>query len=161
MNIMVKKTTPKTEEPLIAEAPATENVVAGSQSATTTPSTKSSKKQKQIVNGNVYVTISYNNTLIAVSDLSGNIIASSSAGLLGFKGSKKSTPYAAGMVARDAIEKAKRFGLTNVKLIVKGIGPAREAAIRSIATTGLNIVSLMDATPVPHNGVKASKPRRV
>ena len=109
MNIMVKKTTPKTEEPLIAEAPATENVVAGSQSATTTPSTKSSKKQKQIVNGNVYVTISYNNTLIAVSDLSGNIIASSSAGLLGFKGSKKSTPYAAGMVARDAIEKAKRL----------------------------------------------------
>src|SRR3990167_7416616 len=113
MNIMVKKTTPKTEEPLIAEAPATENVVAGSQSATTTPSTKSSKKQKQIVNGNVYVTISYNNTLIAVSDLSGNIIASSSAGLLGFKGSKKSIPYAACMFARNSFERAKQFGRTN------------------------------------------------
>lgn len=117
--------------------------------------------KKQVVNGVVNITVSYNNTLVAVADLQGNVIAFSSAGLMGFKGSKKSTPYAANLVAKDAVEKAKRFGLMNVRLVVKGVGPARESAVRGVAGTGLNISSIMDATPVPHNGVKASKPRRV
>lgn len=116
--------------------------------------------KKAVVNGVVHINISYNNTLIAVSDLQGNVIAFSSAGLLGFKSSKKSTPYAANLVAKDAVTKAQRFGLQNARIIVKGVGPARESAIRGIAGSGLNITSLMDATPVPHNGVKASKPRR-
>jgi len=120
---------------------------------------KSSKKQ--VLNGVVHVNISYNNTLVAVSDLKGNVVAFSSAGLLGFKGTKKSTPYAANLVAKDAIEKSKKFSLTNVRIVVKGVGPARESAIRGIAGTGLSITSIMDATPVPHNGVKAPKPRRV
>lgn len=117
--------------------------------------------KKQVLNGVVHINISYNNTLVAVSDTQGNVIAFSSAGLLGFRGSKKSTPYAANLVAKDAIEKSKRFGIMNVAITVKGVGPARESAIRGVAGTGLNITSLMDATPVPHNGVKASKPRRL
>jgi small subunit ribosomal protein S11 len=117
--------------------------------------------KKQVLNGVVHINISYNNTLVAVSDMQGNVLAFSSAGLLGFRGSKKSTPYAANLVAKDAIEKSKRFGLMNVAITVKGVGPARESAIRGVAGTGLNITSLMDATPVPHNGVKASKPRRL
>ncbi len=117
--------------------------------------------KKQVLNGIVHINISYNNTLIAISDLAGNVVAFSSAGLLGFKGSKKSTPYAANLVAKDVIEKSKRFGLMNVRIVVKGVGPARESAIRGIAGTGMNISSIMDTTPVPHNGVKSSKPRRI
>ncbi len=120
---------------------------------------KSSKKQ--VVNGVVHVSISYNNTIVAAADLQGNIVAWSSSGRLGFKGSKKSTPYAANLVAKDCVEKARAFNLTNIRIVVKGIGPARESAIRGLASTGLNILSIMDETPVAHNGVKARKPRRV
>jgi small subunit ribosomal protein S11 len=131
------------------EAPKADASVAGKRAA-----------KKSVVNGVVHINISYNNTLIAVSDLQGNVVAFSSAGLLGFKSSKKSTPYAANLVAKDVITKAQRFGLQNVRIVVKGVGPAREAAIRGVAGSGLNITSLMDATPVPHNGVKSAKPRR-
>ena len=117
--------------------------------------------KKQVLNGVVHIMISYNNTLISVSDLQGNVIAFSSAGLLGFRGSKKSTPYAANLVAKDVVDKARVFGLTNARVVVKGVGPARESAVRGVAGTGLNITSLMDETPVPHNGVKSPKPRRV
>jgi len=125
------------------------------------PAKAAKAPKKQVINGIAHINISYNNTLIAVSDLAGNVIAFSSAGLLGFKGSKKSTPYAANLVAKDAVEKAKRLGIMNVRIVVKGVGPARESAIRGIAGTGLNITSIMDETPVPHNGVKSPKPRRV
>lgn len=117
--------------------------------------------KKQVLNGIAHINISYNNTLVAISDLTGNVLAFSSSGLLGFKGSKKSTPYAANLVAKDAVEKSKRFGVMNVRIVVKGVGPARESAIRGIAGTGLNISSIMDKTPVPHNGVKSPKPRRI
>lgn len=120
-----------------------------------------SKVKKQVVNGIVNINISYNNTLIAVTDLQGNVLAFSSAGLMGFKGTKKSTPYAANLVAKDVIEKAKKFNLLNVRIVVKGVGPARESAVRGIAGTGINITSIVDNTPVPHNGVKAPKPRRI
>lgn len=123
-------------------------------------STRKSSK-KQVLNGVVHINISYNNTLIAISDTTGNVVAFSSAGLLGFKGSKKSTPYAANMVAKDVVEKAKKYNLTNARIVVKGVGPARESAVRGIAGTGLNITSIMDSTPVPHNGVKSPKPRRI
>ena len=117
--------------------------------------------KKQVINGVAHVNVSYNNTNICVTDQKGNVVAWSSAGLLGFKGTKKSTPYAANLVAKDCIEKAKKFNLTNVKIVVRGIGPARESSIRGIAGTGLNITSIMDVTPVAHNGVKAKKPRRL
>ncbi|HYU65076.1 MAG TPA: 30S ribosomal protein S11 [Candidatus Paceibacterota bacterium] len=117
--------------------------------------------KKQIINGVAHINVSYNNTIIVISDLTGNVAAWSSAGLLGFRGTKKSTPYAANLVAKDVIDKSQKFGLINLKIIVKGIGPARESAIRGIAGTGLNITAIMDETPIAHNGVKAKKPRRV
>lgn len=131
--------------------------------ATEGASSASSKKsaKKQVINGVAHVNVSYNNTNICVTDPKGNVVAWSSAGLLGFKGTKKSTPYAANLVAKDCIEKAKKFNLTNVKIMVRGIGPARESSIRGIAGTGLNITSIMDVTPVAHNGVKSKKPRRL
>lgn len=132
-----------------------------SDSAQTTTAAPKKTSKKQVINGVVQINISYNNTLIAITDSQGGLIAFSSAGLLGFKGSKKSTPYAANLVAKDVVEKAKRFGLQNIRVIVKGVGPARESAVRGIAGTGLNIISLMDATPIPHNGVKSAKSRRI
>jgi len=128
---------------------------------TSAPRGGSKRAKKQVLNGIVHISISYNNTLIGISDLGGNIFAFSSSGLLGFRGSKKSTPFAANLVAKDVVEKAKRFGLNSVKIIVKGVGPARESAVRGIAGTGLHVSSIMDATPVPHNGVKSPKPRRI
>ena len=97
----------------------------------------------------------------SITDLKGEVIAWSSAGTLGFKGTKKSTPYAANLVAKDCVEKAKKFNLTNIKVVVKGIGPGRESAIRGLAGTGINITSIMDSTPIAHNGVRLKKPRRV
>ncbi len=145
------------KEPKIEAATAPD--VASSVEAPAETTKKGSKKQ--VLNGVVNINISYNNTLVAISDLGGNVLCFSSAGLLGFKGSKKSTPYAANLVAKDAVEKSKRFGLMNVRIVVKGVGPARESAVRGIAGTGLNVSSIMDKTPVPHNGVKSPKPRRI
>lgn len=120
---------------------------------------KSSKKL--VLKGNIYISSSYNNTIVSVADSNGNVFAYSTAGTLGFKGARKSTPYAATLVGRDAVEKAKKFGFQEARVSVKGIGPGREAAIRGIASTGINITALIDATPVAHNGVRAAKPRRV
>ena len=122
---------------------------------------KKGSSKKQVINGVATVNISYNNTIISIADSIGQVIAFSSAGLLGFKGSKKSTPYAANMVAKDCFEKTKKFNLTNIKIVIKGVGPGRESAIRGLAGTGLNIISIMDATPIAHNGVRRPKPRRV
>ncbi|OGN06513.1 MAG: 30S ribosomal protein S11 [Candidatus Yanofskybacteria bacterium RIFCSPHIGHO2_02_FULL_38_22b] len=113
------------------------------------------------MNGVAYVSISYNNTLITITDLKGEVLSWSTSGLLGFKGTKKSTPYAANLVAKDCVEKAKKYGLNSIKIVVKGIGPGREAAMRGLSGTGLNVLSIMDATPIAHNGVRAKKPRRV
>ncbi|MEK7217642.1 MAG: 30S ribosomal protein S11 [Patescibacteria group bacterium] len=122
---------------------------------------KKASSKKQVINGVATVNVSYNNTIISIADSVGQVISFSSSGLLGFKGSKKSTPYAANMVAKDCFEKAKKFNLTNIKIIIKGVGPGRESAIRGLAGTGLNILSIMDATPMAHNGVRRPKPRRV
>ena len=143
-----KKVITKTEENII---PVTEGSISVSK--------KSAKKQ--VINGIAHINISYNNTLIDISDLKGDILAWSSSGLLGFKGARKSTPYAANMVAKDVFEKAKKYNLMNIKVVVKGIGPGRESAIRGLAGTGLNLTSIQDATPIAHNGVRRSKPRRV
>ncbi len=128
-------------------------------SASVSAGKKSSKKQ--VFKGAVHIFSSYNNTIVSVADTNGGVFAYSSAGILGFKGARKSTPYAATLVGKDAAEKAKRFGLQEAKVSISGIGPGREAAIRGIASTGINITSIIDATPMPHNGVRATKPRRV
>ena len=122
---------------------------------------KKGSSKKQVINGVATVNVSYNNTLIAMADSSGQIIAFSSAGLLGFKGSKKSTPYAANMVAKDCFEKTRKYNLTNIKIVIKGVGPGRESAIRGLASSDLNVLSIMDSTPIAHNGVRRPKPRRV
>lgn len=126
---------------------------------TVSVSKKSSKKQ--VINGVAHINVSYNNTIIDISDLKGDIIAWSSSGSIGFKGTRKSTPYAANLVAKDVVEKAKKYNLMNIKVVVKGIGPGRESAIRGLAGTGLNLTAIQDATPVAHNGVRRPKPRRV
>ena len=117
--------------------------------------------KKQFFKGMVHVSSSYNNTIVSITDPGGAVFAHSSAGTLGFKGARKSTPYAATLVGKDAAEKAKKFGLQEVRVSISGIGPGREAAIRGIAGSGINITSITDATPMPHNGVRPAKPRRV
>lgn len=122
---------------------------------------KETSSKKKVSRGIGYVISTYNNTMVSLSDLSGNTLAWSSSGSLGFKGAKKATPYAATMVAKTVVEKVKKTGLQDIKVIVKGVGPGREASIRGLAAAGLNILSIKDLTPVPHNGTRARKPRRV
>jgi small subunit ribosomal protein S11 len=129
--------------------------------AASEPKKSTGKAKRQVLNGIATVNVSYNNTLISIADPKGEVLSWSSSGLLGFRGSKKSTPYAANMVAKDCFEKAKKYNLQNIKIVIKGIGPGRESAIRGLAGTGLNVLSIMDATPIAHNGVRRMKPRRV
>ena len=122
----------------------------------------SKKKQHQaVLKGQAHITSSYNNTIVSISDANGNVIAWTSAGSLGFKGARKSTPYAATMVAKEVGEKAKRVGMVDLAISVSGIGPGREAAIRALIGAGFNVNSIVDNTPVAHNGVRPPKPRRV
>lgn len=123
--------------------------------------TQKAKKATKIREGNVYIQSSYNNTLVTITDATGNVLVWSSAGRVGFSGTRKSTPYAAQRVISDAIERLKPFGMEEVKVYVKGIGNAREAAVRSLASAGLNIATIRDITPIPHNGVRPPKRRRV
>lgn len=122
---------------------------------------KKSSGKRQLFKGTINIFSTYNNTIVSIADASGQIYVWSSAGSLGFKGAKKSTPYAATLVGKDATEKAKQLGLQEAKISVKGIGPGREGAIRGITGTGINITSIIDDTPIAHNGVKPAKPRRV
>jgi small subunit ribosomal protein S11 len=117
--------------------------------------------KKKIVEGTLYVESSYNNTRLSLADRFGNILAWSSSGSLGFKGAKKGTPFAASKIGELIGEKAQQVGLKEVAVIVKGVGSGRESAIRGFSTFGVEIVSIIDKTPVPHNGPKPRKPRHV
>jgi small subunit ribosomal protein S11 len=121
----------------------------------------SSGSSKKVENGNVYINASYNNTIITVTDLNGNVVAWSSAGALGFSGPKKATPFASSKVVLVLAEKMKKTGPFNLNIIVKGVGAGRDSAIRTFAAQGFNIVSIKDATPIPHNGPRPPKVRRV
>lgn len=116
---------------------------------------------KNIPYGQAHIYATFNNTIISMTDQSGNVIAWASAGTSGFKGSRKSTPYAARMAAQTASESVQAHGMKEVDVFVKGPGPGREAAIRSIQTSGLKVRSITDVTPIPHNGVRPPKRRRV
>ena len=118
-------------------------------------------KKKNITKGKMHIKSTYNNTIVTLTDLSGGLIAWSSAGLLGFKGAKKATPYAATNIVNSLFERVKRIGLKEVDVYVKGIGSGRESAVRAIASNGINIVSITDTTPIPHNGCRPPKPRRM
>jgi len=119
------------------------------------------KEKRNIPRGRVFIQASFNNTIVSITDMAGNVIAWSSAGHMSFRGSRKSTPYAAQMAARNAAEKAKESGIREVEIFVKGPGIGRESAIRAIASEGVNVRSIKDVTPLPHNGCRPRKRRRV
>lgn len=123
---------------------------------------KSAKKEKlKSPKGKVHVNATFNNTIITISDMTGATIAWASGGSMEFKGSRKATPYAAQLAARQAIEKAKERGLHEVEIYVRGPGVGRESAIRAVATSGVKVTFIKDITPVPHNGCRPRKKRRV
>ncbi|MEN6374843.1 MAG: 30S ribosomal protein S11 [Smithella sp.] len=119
------------------------------------------KEKKNITDGVAHIQSTFNNTIITITDLSGNVISWSTAGLQGFKGSRKSTPFAAQMAAEDAVRKAKEQGMRRVQVYIKGPGAGRESALRSLQLAGLIVTMIRDVTPVPHNGCRPPKRRRV
>ncbi len=119
------------------------------------------KARKNISSGVAHVNASFNNTMVTITDAQGNTISWSSAGMMGFKGSRKSTPYAAQMTAEDAGRKAQEHGMRTLEVEVKGPGSGRESALRALQSVGLTITSIRDVTSIPHNGVRPSKRRRV
>ena len=119
------------------------------------------KEKKNIVSGVAHVNSTFNNTLITITDAQGNVVAWSSAGTMGFKGSRKSTPYAAQMAAEDAGRKAQEHGVKELEVLVKGPGSGRESALRGLQSAGFAIRSICDITPIPHNGCRPPKKRRV
>ena len=119
------------------------------------------KEKKNIPTGVVHIQSTFNNTIITITDPSGNVVAWSSSGVQGFKGSRKSTPFAAQLAAADAAKKAMEHGMRNVEVYVKGPGPGRESALRSLQAAGFNVIMIKDVTPIPHNGCRPPKRRRV
>lgn len=153
----------KTTEEVI-EQPVEETVASGEQVAAATPAEEKKKKKKlkrQVLRGQAHIKCTYNNTLVAISDLSGAMLGWSSSGLLGFKGAKKATPYAATQVVSDVAEKVKKYGIQELEVYVKGVGSGRESSIRSLANKGYELIAIKDMTPIPHNGCRPRKPRRV
>ena len=125
--------------------------------------TKPKKKKtiQQVSEGRVYIYSSYNNTIVTLTDNNGNVLASSSAGVNGFRGPKKATPYAASVIVRDLAAKAEPYGVRSVKVFVQGVGAGRESAVRSLNANGFAVQSIKDVTPLPHNGCRRPRPRRV
>ena len=119
------------------------------------------KVKKNVANGVVHIQSTFNNTIVTITDTVGNVVAWSSAGVQGFKGSRKSTPFAAQLAAQDAAKKAMEHGMRSVEVYVKGPGPGRESALRALQATGFSVVMIKDVTPIPHNGCRPPKRRRV
>jgi small subunit ribosomal protein S11 len=123
--------------------------------------TRRRRERKSIPAGRAFIQSTFNNTLVTLTDPQGNVIAWASSGTAGFKGSRKGTPYAAQLAARDAARRAMEHGLRQIEVFVKGPGSGREAAIRSLQSSGLYITSIRDVTPIPHDGCRPPKRRRV
>ncbi len=119
------------------------------------------KEKKNIASGIVHVNSTFNNTLVTITDVQGNVVSWSSSGLMGFKGSRKATPYASQLAAEDAGRKAQEHGMKELDVRVKGPGSGRESALRALQTIGFTIKSIKDITPIPHNGCRPPKKRRV
>ncbi len=149
----MESTTPTTEELLGTPA-----AVATSPAAT--PKRKKGSKAK-VTKGQVFIQSTYNNTIISITDMNGDVVGWGSAGLAGFKGSKKSTPYAAQRTMEDLLLRMKDRGLQEIDIYVKGIGSGRESAVRALQGSGLAVLSIKDMTPIPHGGVRPKKVRRV
>ncbi len=127
----------------------------------TKATTRKSRIKKNVPKGIISVQSTFNNTIITVADAGGNVIAWASSGSSGFKGARKSTPYAAQMAMLAVLERAKTVGMTEASVHVSGVGSGRESAIRALGNSGIDILSIKDRTPIAHNGVRAKKPRRV
>src|SRR5271156_992113 len=125
------------------------------------PARVKKRERKNITSGVAHVNASFNNTMVTITDAQGNTISWSSAGMMGFKGSRKSTPYAAQMAAEDAGKKAMEHGVRTLEVEVKGPGTGRESALRALQSVGFSILTIRDVTPIPHNGVRPKKRRRV
>lgn len=125
------------------------------------PIKQKTKVLKNIPKARAYIYATYNNTILTVTDDNGNVIAASSAGKVGFVGPKKATPHASGIVVRTVFEKVKDLGIKELKIFVKGVGTGRDSAVRALSGLGFNVVSVQDITPIPHNGCRAAKSRRV
>lgn len=122
---------------------------------------KKKKVKKSVKRGQAHIQANYNNTIVTIADQNGNVLGWSSAGACGFKGPKKATPYAAGIIVKNVTEKIKDIGLQEVDVFIKGVGSGREAAVRALHANGLQILSIKDNTPIPHNGCRPPKVRRV
>jgi len=122
---------------------------------------KGARIKKEIERGKIYLQSTYNNTMLTLTDLRGNVILWTSAGKVGFKGTKKGTPFAATKTAAFVASMIDKIGMKEVDVLIKGIGQGRESALRALATRGVNITSIKDVTPIPHNGCRPPKPRRV
>lgn len=123
--------------------------------------TKKKKAVKNVSVGCAFIHASYNNTIVTLTDADGNVLGWASAGMCGFKGPKKSTPYAASMIVKNVVDKVRETGLRDVNVFVRGIGSGREGAVRALHANGVNVLSIKDLTPIPHNGCRAPKPRRM
>lgn len=148
-----KKDKPRTAEDIFLEMEAAEGVEQ--------PKVLKAKGSKNVQNGIVHVSATFNNTIVSVSDLSGNVIGWSSSGKMGFRGSRKSNAYAAQLVSQDACRQAMAHGLKQAEVRVKGPGAGRESAVRAVQALGIEITKIKDVTPVPHNGCRPKKARRV
>ncbi len=122
---------------------------------------KKKRIARQVNHGRAYVQATYNNTIVTLTDLNGNTLAWASAGNCGFKGPKKATPYAASVIVREVAEKVRDYGLKELNVFVKGIGSGRDSAVRAMNANGFTILSIKDITPIPHNGCRLRKPRRL
>lgn len=159
------KTTEKSEEEIeMAKLLSTDSTETAENAAGESEADAKKKKKKlkrQILKGQAHIKCTYNNTMVTISDPSGAILGWSSSGLLGFKGAKKATPYAATQVVSDVTEKVKKYGIKELEVFVKGVGSGRESSIRSLANKGFELAAIKDMTPIPHNGCRPKKPRRV
>jgi small subunit ribosomal protein S11 len=152
----------KQKSDLSAEVSTKAEAVKNSEKKVVKPKPKKGKKSRaQVPTGKAFIQATYNNTIVTLTDLNGNVIAWSTAGVNGFKGPKKATPYAASMIVKDAVEKAADTGLKEVSVFITGVGQGREGALRALNANGLNILAIKDVTPVPHNGCRPPRPRRV
>jgi len=162
-----KKPAPATEKPaekpVVEAGPSVPNLDAAPviTASAVVPKKGKKKVKKNVANGIVHIASTFNNTLITITDISGNVLSWSSAGARGFKGSRKSTPFAAQVAAGDAAAKAMEHGLKTVSVNVSGPGAGRESALRALAAAGLKITLIRDTTPIPHNGCRPPKRRRV